>query len=132
MRAAVLRRLSLHFSSPGSFLPVLQRGRRLNRCARCFSTSEALVPTDTSHRNGEERVQRKTTEESYLGPQPNKFIPVTRLMLVNTLLDDKKLLGPEEKERIRDLSASLETCILQQFYTQLDELKVSKTVETII
>lgn len=126
MTTAVLRRQSLHSSYSGPFLSLLQRGRQINRCVKCFSTSEALVPTDTARKNGEERVQRKITEESYLigDNQPNKFIPVTRLMLVNTLLEDRKLLSPEERERIRDLSASLDTCILQQFYTQLDELKV--------
>lgn len=126
MTTAVLRRQSLHSSYSGPFLSLLQRGRQINRCVKCFSTSEALVPTDTARKNGEERVQRKITEESYLigDNQPNKFIPVTRLMLVNTLLEDRKLLSPEERERIRDLSASLDTCILQQFYTQLDELKL--------
>lgn len=55
----------------------------------------------------------------------NKFIPVTRQMLVKTLSDDKKLLSPEERESVQSLSAALDACISQQFYSQLEDMKVN-------
>ena len=118
MTAAVLRRRLL---SSSTFSSILRRGSSKASPYRLYSSSEGLVPVDKEET---EHVQRKIWEESHLEEQPNKFIPVTRLMLVSALADDKKLLSPEERAKIKELSASLDACILQQFYSQLEELKV--------
>lgn len=118
MTAAVLRRRLL---SSSTFLSILRRGSSKTSPYRLYSSSEGLVPVNKEET---EHVQRKIWEESRLEEQPNKFIPVTRLMLVSALADDRKLLSPEERAKIKELSASLDACILQQFYSQLEELKV--------
>lgn len=85
----------------------------------------ALVPVTRAEE--QLHVQRKVWEE--VVGQDNKmatekFIPITRRMLVRTLVQDKAMLSPGEKVKLEDFAAALDAYTSQRFYTLLEEMKV--------
>jgi hypothetical protein len=92
-----------------------------------LSSASLMVRNDLGEEMNEKlHLQMKIREESIRSTEEDhleKFIPVTRGMLVKALSEDIKLLTHGERESIEGLSAGLDIYISQLFYTQLEEMK---------
>ena len=53
-----------------------------------------------------------------------KFIPVTRRVLVSKLMAEEGLLNGQERRLMERFAAALDTCFYQRFYAMLEETKV--------
>lgn len=74
------------------------------------------------------------TPSSDKGPLPlerrmEKFIPVTRRVLVSKLIAEEGLLNGKERHLMERFAAALDTCFHQRFYAMLEETKV-KAIKT--
>lgn len=89
------------------------------------NSSGALVPVEKSSKELLQ-TQKKIWEEATSSEEESieKFVPLTRQELVKSLCNERKLLSHEEREKIETLCAALDGYISQQFYTQLDDMKV--------
>ena len=95
-------------------------------------TSSMLVPVEDDNKSREHiQAQKKIWEEAtrFEEDQADKFIPVTRQVLVKTLSKERSLLSVDEREKIERFSAALDSYISQQFYTQLDKMKVTHIID---
>ena len=88
-----------------------------------------LVPVEDMRAREQLEIQKKVYSEASREDEESqleKFIPVTRQVLVKTLLNEDRLLNCDERHQLENFSASLDAYISQRFYVQLEEMKVCR------
>ena len=86
-----------------------------------------MAPVPMTQAEEQLHIQRKVWEE-VVGEDKvttEKFIPITRQMLVKTLVKESAMLSPQERDKLEDFSAALDAYTSQRFYTRLEDMKVS-------
>lgn len=78
-------------------------------------------------------VQEKTASSDPKSPHSEKrmekFIPVTRGVLVSKLMAEDGLLNWQEKRLLENFAAALDAFFSQRFYAMLEETKVRRSVK---
>ena len=92
-----------------------------------ISSTSALVPIESTQSKEQVHMQKKVWEEASQSEEEahwEKFIPITRQVLVRTLAQENTLLSPDERHNMENFAAALDAYISQRFYVQLEDMKV--------
>ena len=92
-----------------------------------INSTSALVPIESTQTQEQVHMQKKVWEEASQSEEEahwEKFIPITRQVLVRTLAQEDTLLSPDERHNMENFAAALDAYISQRFYVQLEDMKV--------
>lgn len=92
-----------------------------------INNTSALVPIESTQSQEQIHMQKKVWEEASQSEEEahwEKFIPITRQVLVRTLAQEDTLLSPDERHNMENFAAALDAYTSQRFYVQLEDMKV--------